>query len=798
MNKKEILEKVLRGYDVKVPNVLPNLSFSEIEETPMKKESLKKKYIIAAAVYAAACLVILATIPFIINTLKTPDKDDPIIPGADETFADKDFDGEEFVILGDHWSLINNSFEVNNSEDTDPGILDRAVIKGFEDAERKYNIQIKAKTVADPAMEAVMSYQCGQKDHSALCDNGYELGEAALEGYLCDISHLSEIDLTKSYWLPHTVDDLTVSGKLYFLGGKLSMAPIEDADFLYYNMDIVKSMGKKDIFEMAKAGEWTYDVFMEYVISSEKDLDGNGEMSTGDRYSGLTDDDAKSMLYDIHVADNGDGTYEFIPYTEGSIALYYKYKNDINGINYDLYDSSKGPYAISPYENKIHLFGDGRSLFLLNGDTMDMGDDPFIMDDNVGIVPYPKKFETAEYTSTVRLGSHLMAIPLNCNNIEMTATVLEYLAASSERELYPAYYGQYTDTEDEEINKKRTEMLDMILDTVSYDWTDIYLAESELHAIEDRFYASGSFASVVKRYFAKIQDDIDFVADKIRSLPVSEYSTDEEAVIFGTKPLVMPFSGNMSKSDIGRKTEIVYDYLYGLTSDDKIYTTPELTAVLEGDPTRLLAVTFMAFSSDGKDIVDADALREALAGDKDHPVPEFARSEDYSNAVSGLETVIYMTGEDFRNLTPPEGMRVVAGLVDFPDEGGALSYISTQISNDEEVIVYYTYDHFDKDTSDTADTPEDKWEAFELSVKQYYDDSYLEECKKVREDGTLAEKLKKYVMAHHDGANYKLPIEDFMIVPELCRVQMRVNKEMFIRMQDNKYITARIVKEEDK
>ncbi len=803
MNKKEVLEKVLRGYDVKVPNVLPNLSFSEIEETPMKKESLKKKYIIAAAVYAAACLVILAAIPFIINTLKTPDKDGPITPGTDDTFPAKDFGGEEFVILGDYFSLSNYLFDGYKADyDTDPSVLDKTIAERNKNAESKYNIKIKTKTVDDPAMEAVMSYQCGQKDYSVVCDNGYSLGEAALEGYLTDISHVSEMDLTKSYWLPGTVDDLTVSGKLYFLSGKLSVAPIEDADFLYYNMDMAESLGKKDPFEMARDGEWTFDAFMDYVLSSEKDLDGDGEFGTNDRYSGLTEDDVKEVLSNIHIEDNGDGTYKFVPYTEEEFALYNKYNKDIRGINYYLYDSNRKVSESSPYVNKVRLFSDGRSMFFMSGDTYnyDIGDDPFVIADNMGIVPYPKTVSESEYKSTVRIGSPLMAIPLHCNNTEMTATVLEYLAASSESTIYPEYYKRYNDTGNKELNQKRTEMLDMILDTACYEWSDVYMPENEIQSIAGNIYASGSFGSVVKRYFTKIQMEVDAVVKKINSAPAMQYdlSTDEEDVIFGTKPLVMPFSGNMSESDIGRKTEIVYDYLYGLTSDNKIYTTPELTAVLEGDPTRLLAVTFMAFSSDGKDIIDADTLRDALVGDKDYPVPTFARSKDYRNAVSGLETVIYMTGADFGNLTPPEGMRVVAGLVDFPDEGGALSHILTQISKDEEVIVYFTYDHFEDDNTDSADIPEDEWEAFELRVKQYYDDSYLEECRKVREDGTLLEVLKKYISMHHDGVNYKIHVGDFRIVPELCRVQMRVDKSTFVRMQDNRYIIARIVKAKDR
>lgn len=67
MTKNEVLDKVLFGYDVKVPDVLSSLDFDKVEMEEAQPMSVKRKYVSAAVIYAAACLAVMLILPFIIG-----------------------------------------------------------------------------------------------------------------------------------------------------------------------------------------------------------------------------------------------------------------------------------------------------------------------------------------------------------------------------------------------------------------------------------------------------------------------------------------------------------------------------------------------------------------------------------------------------------------------------------------------------------------------------------------------------------------------------------------------------------
>ena len=67
MKENDIIERLHKAYDIKEPDVLSRLDFSQVEMVSSPEKSLKKRYWSAAAIYAAACLVITITLPFLIG-----------------------------------------------------------------------------------------------------------------------------------------------------------------------------------------------------------------------------------------------------------------------------------------------------------------------------------------------------------------------------------------------------------------------------------------------------------------------------------------------------------------------------------------------------------------------------------------------------------------------------------------------------------------------------------------------------------------------------------------------------------
>jgi len=67
MKENDIIERLHKAYDAPEPDVLSKLDFSQVEMVPPPEKNLKKRYLSAVAIYAAACLVVAITLPFLIG-----------------------------------------------------------------------------------------------------------------------------------------------------------------------------------------------------------------------------------------------------------------------------------------------------------------------------------------------------------------------------------------------------------------------------------------------------------------------------------------------------------------------------------------------------------------------------------------------------------------------------------------------------------------------------------------------------------------------------------------------------------
>ncbi len=133
------------------------------------------------------------------------------------------------------------------------------------------------------------------------------------------------------------------------------------------------------------------------------------------------------------------------------------------------YGDSK-PYGFDEDDNYAELLGvftAGNALFM--GECMASIEDMRSSDIEFGILPSPKLDEDQdEYYSAVNDIAACIAIPITNSNLERTSVIIEALAAESHNTLLPAYYetaikSKYT------RDTVSTDMLDLILDSVSYD-----------------------------------------------------------------------------------------------------------------------------------------------------------------------------------------------------------------------------------------------------------------------------------------------------------------------------------------
>ena len=78
-------------------------------------------------------------------------------------------------------------------------------------------------------------------------------------------------------FFPQTIREGTYQGRLYGLNVMFG------GEILYYNKTMVREAGLEDPYELAKKGEWTYDVFRRYSIAMTKRDDRDRPIQVGCR-----------------------------------------------------------------------------------------------------------------------------------------------------------------------------------------------------------------------------------------------------------------------------------------------------------------------------------------------------------------------------------------------------------------------------------------------------------------------------------------------------------------------------------
>ena len=430
-------------------------------------------------------------------------------------FPDKDYGGAEFRILcrTSGTAFYADSFITAN--DIAGEVVQKALTDRNRLAEEKYKVRVTAED-CDPSAEAEKRMNAGQYDFSLIYDKGASLGKLALEGALSDLAQVDGLSLEESYHFPQTAEGLTVAGTLYTAHSAVSMSPIKYGGLYCFNNDVITELGLASPYDLVEGGCWTYEKVYEMVMAAEKDMNEDGEITHGDRIGGIS---GKTILHGVCnspiLRDNGDGSYTLTPYSEDDVLAYQQWKAKLDEVEYfDVYysvgvDLNEYHVEINDPSDKFSHFREGRSLFY-NGDFETVkyfGD----MGSSLGIVPLPVAHAGDEYKSVVYNYAYLFAMPREMPDREMAAVVYDYMAYESERLVLPAYYKEVVPSADAQQMK----MLGIIRDTLSCNWTEVYLPDSKIHTLRTKFLSGGSFASVVKRYGDVVQKEIDDTVAKL-------------------------------------------------------------------------------------------------------------------------------------------------------------------------------------------------------------------------------------------------------------------------------------------
>lgn len=340
---------------------------------------------------------------------------------------------------------------------------------------------------------------------------------AAESGYLLDMTTIDNIDLDAQWWTQSSNDAWSIGERLYFATGDITTIDDMAIRCMYFNKEMMSTIGKPTPYELVNSNEWVYDKFFEYAKDAEKD-DGDGVVTINDTFGSVAQ-----------------VTFGFMMTMASGEVLCQKDADDLPVIKV-LEDSARFVDVTTYLTEKISgnnsiylgadadimsIFTSGRSLFiaevLLHAQTMRQN-----YDVNFGIIPMPKYSSEQKdyYQYTTGYCTTVVCFPTSTRDdrLDMSSFIVEAMAIESVETVTPAYYeiclkGRYAD------DVESMAMLDIITSSVSSDLAEIFSWGSFKNAVQDAISSGAPITSVLKSSGTVAKRLVKQTIDKFNALP---------------------------------------------------------------------------------------------------------------------------------------------------------------------------------------------------------------------------------------------------------------------------------------
>ena len=278
-------------------------------------------------------------------------------------------------------------------------------------------------------------------------------------GDLMNLYEVPHLELDAPWWTEAGIEELTFNGRCYQVGGDIAVSLLEGINCMFYNKRLAEDFSVPDLYELVRAGEWTHDKMLEVSRDIYLDVNSDGLKGTEDRFGFISQGTyirTYVVAYDTPtISDEGDIIWN----TEHTINVIEK-----------LVDCFASPDVYETKDNaeSEKLFSEGRAL-LMNC-TLGTASKLRSMDDDFGIIPYPKFDENQEnYMTTTANDVSMICVPVTAPDPEVSGLIIEALCRESHDTVAPAFYevalkSKYTRDENS------AEMIDLIRESLTFDF----------------------------------------------------------------------------------------------------------------------------------------------------------------------------------------------------------------------------------------------------------------------------------------------------------------------------------------
>ena len=410
-------------------------------------------------------------------------------------------------------------------------VLNDAVFYRNRKIEQELNCVIVEKTLENDAANTITritdhaktSIMSGEDEYDCMFLPVNTAPDLITDGYLMDLNSIPELNLDAEWWDQDVIDVTTFNGELYFASGAGNLMAFDSMWCLFFNETMMEDHQLELPYDLVREGKWTIDELTKYckAVASLNGDDSFTWSKDGSCIYGISSHQnapehfwfsADEFTVDVDKNENitfALGSDRFYGVMEKLAAMLDgKEGYTLKASNTD-FDADAGGY--------VYVFTTGRSLFM-TGEIKAaqlMRD----MNDNFGIVPFPKYDETqAQYYTSLVSQLFYFTIPTTNTCVERTATIAEYLTRDSYLDVIPLYYGNTVEQKGLR-NEDSIEMLEIMRQTRAVDIATIFNWNATLRSTLNGKLFSGNasvasdIAAQKSQVEAEMQKFLDFLKD---------------------------------------------------------------------------------------------------------------------------------------------------------------------------------------------------------------------------------------------------------------------------------------------
>lgn len=408
---------------------------------------------------------------------KTSDTEAPVVTEEETDIYDlvptPDLGGYEFRICSQESNFAYYKLDVESESGE---ALDDAIFRRNTEVESALNIDIQStlksySQVVDLIKENVMA---GDNAFDIYYDeSGVFQSSSIYGGYCADMKNVSTINYDNPWWNKTAMDSVAVDSHRYYLYNDINVMFYECYAGYFVNRTMANDLDLPDFYNMVEEGKWTFDAVKSSILAASKDLNGDGKFDENDQYGCVFYDSCNPGYFTAAgtplITKDASGKPVWNGPSQRMTDIYDKIVDCLFG-NKDAIRTA-GSAGLKVVDQTT-FFHNGQSLFHYEpiGSLKRFRD----VDFQIGLLPFPKYDEAQkEYNSFICYIAPACVVPVTCKDTEKVGSILEVMAAYSNKYVHPAYFEttlNFKYVQDE----KSQEMLALILEKGQFDLADLY------------------------------------------------------------------------------------------------------------------------------------------------------------------------------------------------------------------------------------------------------------------------------------------------------------------------------------